>query len=176
MRRLFLLLTVSVFALQDSVAYAQSSSCYGCNIVDTGQVYNLQQGQSLYIDNVTSANTRVLVLGFDEATQRLWVRRSSDDQIALVDPTDLYSYSRVQERDAATWGVGALAVIGTLLAIGSGSSSNSSSPQPSRQPQRDAEKDYVWRPASPPPPPPPSPKPDTSVGCAWGDRAYGTCH
>lgn len=22
----------------------------------------------------------------------------------------------------------------------------------------------------------PDPEPDTSAGCAWGDRAYGTCH
>ncbi|WP_157081102.1 hypothetical protein [Novosphingobium naphthalenivorans] len=30
--------------------------------------------------------------------------------------------------------------------------------------------------ASAQPSSPPTPKPDTSVGCAWGDRAYGTCH
>ena len=23
---------------------------------------------------------------------------------------------------------------------------------------------------------PEAPRPDTSIGCAWGDRAYGTCH
>lgn len=34
---------------------------------------------------------------------------------------------------------------------------------------------YYYR-SEPSQPSAPPPAPDTSVGCAWGDRAYGTCH
>ena len=67
--------------------------------------------------------------------------------------------------------IGAAILVGLVLALGSsGSSSSSSSGASAKQ---DYNPDRYNRQA--PSQPAYRHKPDTSVGCVWGDRAYGTC-
>lgn len=68
--------------------------------------------------------------------------------------------------------IGAALLIGLVMALGSSSSSSSGSSSASTRQNHDPDR-YNRKPPSQPTY---SHKPDTSVGCIWGDRAYGTCH
>jgi hypothetical protein len=68
--------------------------------------------------------------------------------------------------------IGAAILVGLVLALGSSGSSSSSSSSASAKQDYDPDRYNRQAPSQPAY----RHKPDTSAGCVWGDRAYGTCH
>lgn len=158
---------------------AAQADCFGCNIVDEGRLARLQPGHTVYVDNVAEANTRLRVIQVDTLNRRILAANALGIE-RWYPARELYSGARVEERDGMTWAVG----LGTflLLALGGDSNPSAGSAAGDGQPGSTAP-GFNWdvynqsRAASEARQDEPEPaRPDTSAGCIWGDRAYGTCH
>jgi hypothetical protein len=173
-----LIISVSIFALGlSTMAPNAYAACSGCNLVDNGDLGYIYAGNTVYIDNAASANEAVTVVDVDRNNYSVLVRHASgatDWRSARA----LYTSAKARERDNNTVVAGGLMALLGLAAIAGASSGNGGSNGSSNNSSGsnyNYDDDYYRR-QSQPAPQDPVYKPDTSVGCAWGDRAYGTCH
>ena len=163
----YLLASLSVAALVSTSTAQASSSCTGCNLVDEGRFSASLVGETVYLDHQAYQ-----VAGVDTGNGQLVVRDRAG-QAWQGQARLFYSPGAQRERDTA-WVVGGVAALGlACVLVGCGRSSGGAS-APATTAQSRQTTTYSWR--SEPPETPSTSMPDTSVGCAWGDRAYGTCH
>lgn len=152
--------------------------CSGCNIVDIGAFGPSLVGATVYIDRLSDPNIPVTVENVDTYQERAYVRGPNGDE-GWISARELYGPEESRERDDNTVAGTALGIAALLAAMAAASSSSSSSSdsgsssnsgqtyrQHQYQNQDDDEDDSTAE----------EPRPDTSAGCAWGDRSYGTCH
>lgn len=162
----YLLATLSIAALVSTSTAQASSTCTGCNLVDEGRLSASLVGETVYLDHQAYQVDAV-----DTASGQVVVRDSAG-QAWQGKARLFYSPGAQRERDTA-WVVGGVAALGlACVLMGCGRSPGGSSTSDAHQ-NRQATT-YYWR--SEAAEAPRSTTPDTSVGCAWGDRAYGTCH
>ena len=158
--------TLGLLLTQPVPAHA-SAACTGCNLVDEGSFNARLVGQTIYLGSAA-----YIVTGIDASRKVVYVRRPSGEP-AWGDARDFYTRQARSERTAvAVAGVaGGLAL---FCLLGGCSSSRGSGGSAAGSSYGHNGSDYYRR--SEPAPEANTPPADTSVGCAWGDRAYGTCH
>jgi hypothetical protein len=130
-------------------------------------------GQTVYYYRGTMDYPAVYVVNVDTYNTSALVRFSNGAQTS-VPGSRLYSRDQVNVAQAAEAGVG-LAIL-CLIACPSGSTNSGGSYGNDQQPNQGFDQEEYNRRNRQPAPEPEPQKPDTSVGCVWGDRAYGTCH
>lgn len=168
MKALVSVLAAGALLFSQSAAQA-STSCYGCNLVDEGWLGSSLVGRSVYLDH-----TRFVVDQVDLASGKIYVH-GEDGRQGWGQANQFYSAQARGERDAA-WGVAALGVLCLFVCDNSSHSGSSSRASSGGQSGSSDRTDHYGRRQSYTPPAYDPPKPDTSAGCAWGDRSYGTCH
>jgi hypothetical protein len=142
------------------------------NIVAEGRYSQALVGQTVYYYRGTFDYPPVVVRSVDFYRQAALVEFETR-ALLWVSASRLYSKTEAQSAQGAE-GVGAVGVALILCMFVCPSSSGSgSSGSAGGSNEND---DYGNRGRRAPEPPREEPKPDTSTGCAWGDRAYGTCH
>lgn len=166
-------IATTLCAVMAAYAAPANASCksIGCNIVDDGHLLDLTYGQTLYLDQYLSGNTSVQVLKVDYNSQAVYVQDANGNR-GWVYANNLYTKSRVTERDNATAAFAFGAVLLFLLSGGDDGESTSGSEgggggQSFQERANGTRSGGSSGNGSSPT--------DTSAGCLWGDRAYGTC-
>ncbi|MFZ5749338.1 MAG: hypothetical protein ACOY45_16975 [Pseudomonadota bacterium] len=170
--------TQSLDAAMDSIAQKDSANWIYTNSYDRGSMRNSR------IVAQSSDGSRILVRGnytYQRGTSSTMTVRIVGDRVDCISYDTSFTNCTLTGSEPGAGTVVGLVVVGVaaLALSGSGNSRSGSSnrggyPNSSTQRGSAADEDFYRR-QNQPPPPPPAPKPDTSTGCVWGDRSYGTC-
>ena len=167
-----ILVSLLAFSLVLSPTYAFAGhGCNGCNVIDENVMNDSLVGTVVYYDG-----RRGTAQGYNVSDGTVYVTLD-DGSAGWVPGTDVYTEASQQERNTTT---GAVVVGGGLLLLcaifcnsgnnSQSSDSDTSSNDDNRYRQRDDSESSSSSDSSS------EDKPDNSVGCAWGDRDYNTCH
>ncbi len=168
---------LSALCLFTAPMHANASQCLlgGCSVADDPNT-TVGPGDAVYLHSVTGSNTKLLVV------RRIGSRYFVQDRLGRqywVHGSSIFTQQRVEERDRNT-AIGALGFLlmlagsaagdGGLSVVHGGSDNNANSDTELQRHYQSAPSNHYEAKIGD------AYRNDTSAGCAWGDRALGTCH